>query len=153
MRLAHRNAIPVPPTLLFAALLAGMACGAPARAGTLQDDSLLRDPGSYSLVPQSSPAPGSLLAGGVVSQSFGSGGYRSSAIRVDSGLLGGNTRTFVELGTGQGPRWHGRPVVSGSSVAVGVETEIARHMTLSISGGAERDRFGNAGFAGPASLP
>ncbi|MGI4748821.1 MAG: hypothetical protein ACRYGI_12600 [Janthinobacterium lividum] len=150
MRPAYRNAIPVRPMLL-AALLAGMACGAPARAGTLQDDSLLRDPGSYSLAP--SLAPPSLLAGGVVSQSFGSGGYRSSAIRMDSGLLGGRTRAFVELGTGQGPRWHGRPVVSGSSVAVGVETEIARHMTLSITGGAERDRYGNTGFGNPNSFP
>lgn len=147
MRQAHRNARPVRPTLLLAALLTGMACGAPARAGSLQNDSLLRDPGSYSLEPPS------LLGGGVVSQSFGSGGYRSSAIRMDSGLIGGKTRAFVELGTGQGPRWHGRPVVSGSSVAVGVETEIARHMTLSITGGAERDRFGNASFRNPASLP
>ncbi|NPD68524.1 hypothetical protein HN018_02055 [Lichenicola cladoniae] len=147
MRPARRTAIPVQPTLLLAALLAGWAGGAPARAGSLQDDSLLRDPGSYSLEPPS------LLAGGVVSQSFGSGGYRSSAIRMDSGLLGGKTRAFVELGTGQGPRWHGRPVVSGSSVAVGVETEIARHMTLSITGGAERDRFGNAGYGNPNFLP
>lgn len=147
MRAAYRNAIPVRPTLLLAALLAGVACGAPARAGTLQDDSLLRDPGSYSLEPPS------LLAGGVVSQSFGSGGYRSSAIRMDSGLLGGHTRAFVEVGTGQGPRWHGQPVVSGSSVAVGVETEITRHMTLSITGGAERDRYGTAGFGNPSPLP
>lgn len=127
------------PVAVLAAALAIAAAG-PAMATTLPEASPLSMPGDYSL------APPSLLQGGVVSTSFGSGGMRSTAVRLDSGLVGGNTRAFVELGTGQGPTWHGRPIASGSSAAVGVETALPYGMTLGIVAGYERDRL-----AGPDS--
>ena len=95
-----------------------------------------------------SPSP--LIAGGVVSQSFGSGGFRNSAIRLDSGLIGGNTRAFVAVGTGQGPRWHDQPGSRGSSAALGVETDLGHGMTVDVFAGEERERFNGRypGWAG-----
>lgn len=107
----------------------------PAVASGLENTSPLSAPGSYSL------APPSLLQGGVVSTSFGSGGMRSTAVQLDSGLLGGNTRAFVALGAGQGPTWHGRPAASGSSAAIGVETALPYGMTVGVVAGYERDRL------------
>lgn len=149
------------PTIAMLSLL-GMA-GSPAIAATpatsststpAQVQSLLSDPGNYSLDTPSSTSPDArllpgasppLVAGGYVSQSFGSGGLRSSTVQLNSGLLGGSTRAFLQLGTGQGPQFHGRPVVQGSSVALGVESEIARGVTVGFGVGYERDRFGYGG--------
>ena len=133
------------PALLAASFAASLAATSVARA----NDSPLSTPGDYSL------APPALVQGGVASTSFGSGGLRSSAVRLDSGLIGGNTRAFVALGAGQGPQFHGRPSISGSSVAAGVATELPFGSTLSISAGVERDRFSGRGFpiSGAGALP
>lgn len=149
------------PTVVLALLLAA-SVHAPVQAATTPDQDLLRAPADYSLgsaaatPPDAGLLPGSqpsLVKGGVISQSFGSGGYRSTAVRLDSGLLGGSTRAFLEAGTGQGPQFHGRPVVQGSSVAVGVESEILRGVTVGVVAGWERDRFGAAGGRWGGGLP
>ncbi len=126
--------------MLAASVAASLAAAVPAASVARANDSPLSTPGDYSL------APPALVQGGVASTSFGSGGLRSSAVRLDSGLIGGNTRAFVALGAGQGPQVHGRPSVSGSSVAAGVSTELPFGSTLSISAGVERDRFSGRGY-------
>lgn len=120
-----------------------LSTAGPAAAVALGNTGPLSAPGSYSL------APPSLLQGGVVSTSFGSGGMRSTAVQLDSGLLGGNTRAFVALGAGQGPTWHGRPVVSGSSAAVGVETALPYGMTVGVVAGYERNQPGRSDLLRP----
>ncbi len=141
--------------LALAALLIGPAAaafsGPPAARAQA---SLLATPGDYSLAPPAPAAP-ALLPGGVASTSFGSNGMRSSAVELDSGLIGGSTRAFLALGAGQGPRWHGSPAVSGSSIAAGIATSLPFGTTLTVSGGIERDRFSGRGqpLAGIGALP
>lgn len=98
-------------------------------------------PGDYSL------APPALVQGGVVSTAIGSGGYRSTAVRLDSGPLAGGTRAFLLVGAGQGPHWHDRPTANGSGVAVGLEAPLPHGATLGLTVGHEQGRLGNpAGF-------
>jgi hypothetical protein len=86
---------------------------------------------------------------------------RSSSVLLDSGLLGGSTRAFLLLGTGQGPQLHGRPVVSGSAAAVGVATALPFGTTLSMTVGGARERVSRPGsfgsglqaLDGPGALP
>ncbi len=124
-----------------AALADGLQAAGPGAAGPLSA------PGDYSL------APPALVKGGVVSTSVGSDGFRSTAVRLDSGLLGGGTRAFLLLGAGQGPHWHERPATSGSSAAVGVETQLPHGAILSLTAGHERGWSGEPGGVGPAWPP
>ncbi len=131
---------------------AGARAGVP---GDRPDDSLLAAPGDFSLAqipPPSGPLAGSLpgaapppVAGGAVSQSFGSGGYHSTAVELDSGLLGGSTRAFLQAAAGQGPRFHDLPAVNGRSVAVGVQTALPFGTTLSLSMGTSEERLSRGG--------
>jgi len=112
----------------------------------------LADPGTYDFAP---PAP---VKGGEVSQSFGSGGMRSTSIRLDTGgLLGGSTRAFLALGAGQGPQFHGAPIVKGNSIALGVQSEIAPGTTLSLLFVHENDKYrlpgAPLGYGSPAASP
>ena len=143
----------------------------PTRAATAPDpgsasgtavSSPLAAPGNYSLAPQppgpqpsgfqpsGAVFPSPLIAGGEVSQSFGSNGYRSTSMRLDSGPIGGNTHAFVAVGTGQGPHWKDQPTVTGSSVAAGIETDLGHGFSIGVAGGEERDRFSGhyPGWAG-----
>ncbi len=145
--------------LLLAFVVSASAWSAPARAGTPGDNALLSAPGNFSLAPvppapPSGPLAGSLpgaspplVAGGAVSQSFGSGGLHGTAVELDSGLLGGSTRAFLQASAGQGPRFHDLPAVSGSSVAVGVQTALPHGSTLSVSVGAVQERLSRGGSA------
>ncbi len=107
----------------------------------------LSAPGDYSLVP---PA---LVKGGVVSTSVGSNGLRSTAVRLDSGLLAGGARAFLLVGAGQGLRWHERPAASGSGVAVGLEAPLPHGTTLSLTASHEQGRLGGPGGFGSAWPP
>ena len=100
-----------------------------------------------------SAAPPALVKGGVVSTSVGSGGFRSTAVRLDSGPLGGGVRAFLLMGTGQGPRWHDRPTASGSGVAVAVEAPLPHGTTLTLSAGHEQGRLGDPRGFGQAWPP
>ncbi len=143
--------------LLASAFLSALLWGASARAGAPGDGSPLSTPGNFSLAPilPAAPAgplagalPGAsppLLQGGAVSQSFGSGGLHSTAIELDSGLLGGSTRAFLQAATGQGPHFHDLPAVSGSSVAVGVQTALPYGSVLSVSVATGQERLGRGG--------
>ena len=106
-----------------------------ARATGLGDGSLLSAPADYSL------APPALVQGGVIGTSIGSGGMRSTAVRLDTGLLGGGSRAFLLLGTGQGPRWRDDQRLSGSNVGVGVQTDLPYGTSLSLSAGYEREHL------------
>ncbi len=129
-----------------AALADGLQVAGPGAAG-LQTAGPLSAPGDYSL------APPVLVQGGVVSTAVGSRGFRSTAVRLDSGLLGGGTRAFLLLGAGQGPHWHERPATSGSSAAVGVETQLPHGAILSLTASRERGWSGEPGEVGPAWPP
>ncbi len=146
--------------LLVAAIAAGSAWSVPASAvapGPPGDNGLLSAPGDFSLAPVPPPAPAGplagslpgasppLLAGGAVSQSFGSGGLHGTAIELDSGLLGGGTRAFLQASAGQGPRYHDLPAISGSSVAVGVQTALPYGSSLSVSVGTVQERLSRGG--------
>lgn len=133
-----------PRRLAVLVMLAPVVAGAgTAGAAGLGDGSLLSAPADYSL------APPALVQGGVIGTSIGSGGMRSTALRLDSGLLGGSTRAFLLLGTGQGPRWRDAQRVSGSNVAVGVQTDLPHGTILSLSAGYERERL--TGLRGPGA--
>ena len=144
---------------LLLAIVASTSCwSARARAGA-PGDGPLAAPGDFSLaqIPPASPSgplagslPGAappLLAGGAVSQSFGSGGFHSTAVELDSGLLGGGTRAFLQAAVGQGPRFHDLPAVNGRSLAVGVQTALPFGTTLSLSMGTSEQRLGRSGSA------
>ena len=143
--------------LLLAIVVASTSCRE-ARAGA-PGANLLAAPGDFSLaqIPPPSPSgplagslPGAsppLLAGGAVSQSFGSGGYHSTAVELDSGLLGGSTRAFLQAAAGQGPRYHDLPAASGRSLAVGVQTALPSGTTLSLSMGTSEQRLSRGGSA------
>ncbi len=145
---------------LLAIVVLSTSCGSVrARAGA-PGDSLLAAPGDFSLAqipPPAAPSgplanslPGAtppLVAGGAVSQSFGSGGYHSTAVELDSGLLGGSTRAFLQAAAGQGPRFHDLPTVNGRSVAVGVQTALPFGTTLSLSMGTSEERLSRGGSA------
>ncbi|MBE7212949.1 MAG: hypothetical protein INR65_18195 [Gluconacetobacter diazotrophicus] len=127
--------------MLAAPPLAGTAgaAAAPDPAATPLPGGLLAAPGNYSF------APPSILAGGTAEQSFGSNGARSSAVRLDSGLIGGNTRVFVAAGNAQTPHWNGIPSVNATAVSAGVQTVLPfGTLTVGVSGGREevarRDR-------------
>jgi hypothetical protein len=148
-------------------ILLGLAfvCVRPAGATSLQNDGSLNAPGDFSLAPAppglppggsgsilEGPLAGSLpgaspklVQGGVVSQSFGSNGMRSTAIELDSGLIGGNTRASLLMATGQGPRFHDLPTVSGRSVAVGVQTALPYGFTVGVTAGVDQDRLSRGG--------
>ena len=143
--------------LLLASVVVSASCwNAGARAGA-PGDSPLTAPGDFSLaqLPPASPSgplagslPGAappLVAGGAVSQSFGSGGFHSTVVELDSGLLGGSTRAFLQAAAGQGPHFHDLPVVNGHSVAVGVQTALPFGTTLSVSMGTSEQRLGRGG--------
>ncbi len=145
--------------LLLAIVVVSTSCWGPrARAGA-PGDNLLAAPGDFSLsqIPPASPSgplagslPGAtppLLAGGAVSQSFGSGGFHSTAVELDSGLLGGSTRAFLQAAAGQGPRFHDLPAVNGRSLAVGVQTALPFGTTLSLSMGTSEQRLSRGGSA------
>ena len=145
--------------LLLAIVVVSTSCWGPrARAGA-PGDNLLAAPGDFSLsqIPPASPSgplagslPGAtppLLAGGAVSQSFGSGGFHSTAVELDSGLLGGSTRAFLQAAAGQGPRFHDLPAVNGRSLAVGVQTALPFGTTLSLSMGTSEQRLSRGGNA------
>ncbi len=146
--------------LLLASVVASACCWSrPGLAGTPGDNGLLSAPGNFSLAPvppaaPSGPLAGSLpgaapplVAGGAVSQTFGSGGLHGTAVELDSGLLGGSTRAFLQASAGQGPRFHDLPAVSGHSVAVGVQTALPYGSTLSISVGTTQERLSRGGSA------
>ncbi len=147
--------------LLASAMACGSSWSAPARAGTPGDNASLSAPGNFSLatIPPASPAgplagslPGAsppLVAGGAVSQSFGSNGLHGTAIELDSGLLGGSTRAFLQAAAGQGPRYHDLPAVSGRSVAVGVQTALPYGSSLSVSVGTAQERLSRGGIGFP----
>lgn len=136
--------------LAVTAAVAGGFVPQPLRAAAPGDAGALGTPADYSLAPVAPPgapdgtasgtAPG-LVKGGVVSSSIGSGGQRSSAIRLDSGPLGGGTSAFLALGAGQSPTWRGGPKVIGSSVGLGVQTALPFGSTLTFLFDEEHDRF------------
>ena len=116
--------------------------------GTPLDTSLPPPPAASPALPGGSPlVEGGLIAGGEIGTAFGSGGVRGSIVRVDSGLIGGNTRAFVELGTSQGPRWRDQPTVRGDGAAFGVETALPHGLTVEVGAGAEHDRLRLPGIA------
>ncbi|WP_419728060.1 hypothetical protein [Lichenicola sp.] len=137
----------------------------PGAASSLTASNPLAAPGNYSLAPQPpgpqptgfQPSgalfPSPVIAGGEVSQSFGSNGYSSTSMRVDSGLIGGNTHAFVAIGAGQGPHWKDQPKVTGSSAAVGIETDLGHGFSIGVAGGEERDRVSGRypGWAGSST--
>ncbi len=144
---------------LLAIIVASTSCpGAQARAAA-PGDNLLAAPGDFSLaqIPPAAPSgplagslPGATpppLAGGAVSQSFGSGGFHSTAVELDSGLLGGSTRAFLQAAAGQGPRFHDLPAINGRSLAVGVQTALPFGTTLSLSIGTSEQRLSRGGSA------
>ncbi len=143
--------------LLASAIVCGSCWSVPARAGAPGDNGALSAPGNFSLapIPPASPAgplagslPGAsppLVAGGAVSQSFGSNGLHGTAVELDSGLLGGSTRAFLQADAGQGPRFHDLPAVSGRSVAVGVQTALPYGSSLSIAVGTAQERLSRGG--------
>lgn len=145
--------------LLLALAVSASCWSLRARAGTPGDAGLLSAPGDFSLAqlppaPASGPLAGSLpgarpplVAGGAVSQSFGSAGFHSTAVELDSGLLGGGTRAFLQAAAGEGPRFHDLPAVNGRSVAVGVQTALPFDSTLSISVGTTEERVSRGGSA------
>ena len=141
--------------LLVVAIASGSAWSVPALAGA-PGDGLLSAPGDFSLAPIPPPVPAGplagslpgaspLVAGGAVSQSFGSGGLHGTAIELDSGLLGGSTRAFLQASAGQGPRYHDLPAIKGSSVAVGVQTALPYGSSLSVSVGSVQERLSRGG--------
>jgi hypothetical protein len=150
-----------PRRILAAALLAatGLASAEePARAqGAPLAGGPLASPGAYDLSPGLVPgsgSTGSLLPGpsaggivpkgGVASVGFGSRGMQSSAIRLDSGPLGGNsTQAFLALGQGQGPSFAGGRL-RGQSAAVGVESRLGDGFRIGLGVSVEHDRWTQA---------
>ena len=137
-----------PPALPRLVLATVVGAATPAVAVT--SDGLLGTPLDPSLSPPAVPAArpgtpplveGGVIAGGEIGTAFGSDGVRSSAVRIDSGLIGNTTRAFVELGASRGPRWHDRPTVSGQSAALGVETTLPHGFTVELDAGAAHDRL------------
>ena len=150
------------PALVLSAavLLVSAWLGCPAYAASTSA-SPLSAPGDFSLLPPPATDPAGALAGslpgaspglfqhGVVSQSFGSDGFRSSAVELDSGPLPGGARAFLQAATGQGPRYHDLPRISGSSVALGVQAPLPYGSLLSIEVAGGRDQFSRGGRVSP----
>lgn len=106
---------------------------------------MLAAPGDYSFA----PAPPASGPGGVASVTIGSRNTQSTAIRMDSGLLGGTgLRTFFAAGEGKGPDWQdatGKARVVSHGAAVGVQKSFADGATISIEGGWQNDRLTASG--------
>ncbi len=147
-RFIARGLVPLVPACLAAA--------AATAARAAPNDPLLAAPLDTSLAPAPPSLPGAsplvqggVIAGGEVATTVGSGGTRGSVVRLDSGLIGGNTRAFVQVGGEQGPRWHDRPSASADGAAVGVETALPHGFTVEVGGGYEHDRLRFPGAAAP----
>jgi hypothetical protein len=93
----------------------------------------LSSPGDYSFAP-SGPS-------GVVSTSVGSGGSHGSSIALDSGLLDGRSRAFVEVDSGQASTWRNGPRLDRSGVAIGATTVLPGQSELTLEVGASRDTW------------
>ncbi len=162
-----RTSSPALAPILAPFVLAGLASAAATPAGAIPNDTLLAAPLDTSLAPAPPAAalPGSqplvqggVIAGGEVTTTIGSGGTRGSVVRLESGLIGGNTRAFVQVGAEQGPRWHDRPSASASSTsadgaAFGLETALPQGVTVELGGGYAHDRLHVPGGAGTPADP
>ena len=153
---------PILAPILAPFVLASLATALATPARALPNDTLLAAPLDTSLAPAPPAAvlPGSqplvqggVIAGGEIATTIGSGGTRGSVVRLDSGLIGGNTRAFVQVGAEQGPRWHDRPSASADGAAFGVETALPHGVTVEVGGGYARDRLHVPGTAATPADP